>query len=114
MNEYIDPGYAQPITDLFNNSELLVIMVLSICIQILIGLALATFIDIGGKKTTVFKVLWFIPLMMSSVAIGVIAWQFTPFYMVYCMAAYTNISEDAFEAARIDGCLYVQIFLFKI
>lgn len=129
----------------------LVIMVLSICIQIPIGLALATFIDFGGKKMTIFKVLWFIPLLMSSVAIGflftyalatnggifsaisqllgggnidllgnpktalytvvgVIAWQFTPFYMVYCMAAYTNISTDVYEAAIIDGATRGQYF----
>ena len=47
-----------------------VIMVLSICIQMPIGLALATFLDFGGKKLTIFKVIWFIPLLMSSVAIG--------------------------------------------
>lgn len=129
----------------------LVIMVLSICIQIPIGLALATFIDFGGKKMTIFKVLWFIPLLMSSVAIGflftyalatnggifsaisnllgggnidllgnpktalytvigVIAWQFTPFYMVYSMAAYTNISTEVFEAAVIDGATKGQYF----
>ena len=109
-----------------------VIMVLSICIQMPIGLALATFLDFGGKKLTIFKVIWFIPLLMSSVAIGflftyalatngglvstvsswfgggnidllgnpktalltvvvVMCWQFTPFYMVYFMAAFTNI-----------------------
>ena len=108
----------------------LVIMVLSIVIQIPIGLALATFLDFGGKKLTIFKVIWFVPLLMSSVAIGflftyalatnggivstisgwfgggnidllgnpktalltviiVICWQFTPFYMVYFMAAFT-------------------------
>lgn len=129
----------------------IVVMILSICIQIPIGLALATFIDFGGKKTTPFKVLWFIPLLISSVAvgflfsyalatnggiistisnllgggnldllgnpktalytvIGVIAWQFTPFYMVYCMAAYTNVSTDVFEAARIDGASKGQYF----
>lgn len=129
----------------------IVIMILSICIQIPIGLALATFIDFGGKKTTLFKILWFIPLLMSSVAIGflfsyalatnggiistiatlfgggnidllgnpktalytvigVIAWQFTPFYMVYCMAAYTNVSTDVFEAATIDGATRGQYF----
>lgn len=129
----------------------LVVMVLSICIQIPIGLALATFIDFGGKKMTIFKVFWFIPLLMSSVAlgflfsyalatnggiisamsqflgggnvdllgnpktalyavIGVIAWQFTPFYMVYCMAAYTNISTDVYEAATIDGANRGQYF----
>ena len=48
----------------------LVIMVLSIVIQIPIGLALATFLDFGGKKLTIFKVIWFVPLLMSSVAIG--------------------------------------------
>ena len=129
----------------------LVIMVLSICIQIPIGLALATFLDFGGKKLTIFKVIWFIPLLMSSVAIGflftyalatngglvstisgwfgggnvdllgnpktalltvimVICWQFTPFYMVYFMAAFTNIPYDVFEAARIDGATRGQYF----
>ena len=129
----------------------LVIMVLSIVIQIHIGLALATFLDFGGKKLTIFKVIWFVPLLMSSVAIGflftyalatnggivstisgwfgggnidllgnpktalltviiVICWQFTPFYMVYFMAAFTNIPYDVFEAARIDGATRGQYF----
>lgn len=129
----------------------LIIMVLSIVIQIPLGLALATFLDFGGKKLTVFKVIWFIPLLMSSVAIGflftyalatnggivstisgwfgggnidllgnpktalltviaVICWQFTPFYMVYFMAAFTNIPYDEFEAARIDGATRGQYF----
>lgn len=129
----------------------LVIMVLSIVIQIPIGLALATFLNFGGKKLTIFKVIWFVPLLMSSVAIGflftyalatnggivstisgwfgggnidllgnpktalltviiVICWQFTPFYMVYFMAAFTNIPYDVFEAARIDGATRGQYF----
>ncbi len=129
----------------------LIIMVLSIGIQLPIGLALATFLDFGGKKLNIYKVLWFIPLLMSSVAIGflftytlatnggiistisvrlgggnidllgnprlalltvigVICWQFTPFYMVYFMAAYTNIPYDIFEAARIDGATKGQYF----
>ena len=129
----------------------LVIMVLSIVIQIPIGRALATFLDFGGKKLTIFKVIWFVPLLMSSVAIGflftyalatnggivstisgwfgggnidllgnpktalltviiVICWQFTPFYMVYFMAAFTNIPYDVFEAARIDGATRGQYF----
>lgn len=129
----------------------LIVMVLSISIQMPIGLALATFLDFGGKKLTVFKVIWFIPLLMSSVAIGflfkyalatngglvstisgwfgggnvdllgnpktalltvilIICWQFTPFYMVYFMAAFTNIPYDVFEAARIDGATRGQYF----
>lgn len=128
-----------------------IIMILSICIQIPIGLALATFLDFGGRKLNVFKVIWFIPMLMSSVAIGflftyafatnggivstiskwfgggnidllgnpklalftviiVICWQFTPFYMVYFMAGYTGLSEDIFEAARIDGATRAQYF----
>lgn len=127
------------------------IMVLSICIQIPIGLALATFLDFGVKKFNIYKVLWFIPLLMSSVAIGflfnyglatnggiissisklfgggnidllgnekralfavigVICWQFIPFYMVYFMAAYTNVSPEIFEAAKIDGATRGQYF----
>ncbi len=129
----------------------LIIMILSISIQIPVGLALATFLDFAGKKLNIYKVLWFIPLLMSSVAIGflftyalatnggiistvsgwlgggkidllgnpktalltvigVICWQFTPFYMVYFMAAYTNIPYDVFEAARIDGATKGQYF----
>lgn len=127
------------------------IMILSICIQIPLGLAMATFLDFVGKKANIFKVIWFIPMLISSVAIGflftyalatkggivsaisnffggknidllgnpdtalytiiaIIAWQFTPFYMVYCMAAYTNVSPEVFEAARIDGATRGQYF----
>ena len=42
--------------------------------------------------------------------IAVICWQFTPFYMVYFMAAFTNIPYDVFEAARIDGATRGQYF----
>lgn len=120
------------------------IMVLSILIQIPIGFALATFLDAGGKKFNLFKIVWFLPLLMSSVAIGflfqyafatngglistisnflggknidllghpkralytvigVIAWQYTPFYMVYFIAGYSNFNSDIYEAAIIDG-----------
>ena len=42
-----------------------IIMILSIIIQIPLGLAMATFLDFGGKKLTIFKVIWFIPMLMS-------------------------------------------------
>ena len=120
------------------------IMVLSILIQIPIGFLLAAFLDAGGRKFNLFKVAWFLPLLMSSVAvgflfqyalatngglvstisnffggknidllgdpkkalytvIGVIAWQYTPFYMVYFVAGYSSFDTDIFEAALIDG-----------
>ena len=61
----------------FRNNIL--IMVMSIIIQIPIGLAEATFIEFVGKKATICKILWFIPMLMSSVAIG--------FLFTYALAA---------------------------
>ena len=51
----------------FNN---IIIMILSIVIQLPVGMALATFLDFKGKKANLFKIIWFIPMLMSSVAIG--------------------------------------------
>ena len=47
-----------------------ILMVCSILIQIPLGMALATFLDAGGKKSNIFKILWFLPYLMSSVAVG--------------------------------------------
>lgn len=130
----------------------IVIVIFSIILQIPIGLLMATFIEFKKKNTTIYKVIWFVPLLMSSVAIGflftyalaaqggivsffsnlfgggnvdllgnpdtalmtvifVIAWQFTPMYMVYSLAAYTNISTEVYEASIIDGATKPQYFL---
>ncbi len=128
----------------FSFKNNVIIMVMSILIQIPIGFLLATFLDAGGRKFNLFKIVWFLPLLMSSVAIGflfqyalatnggiistisnffggknidllgdpqkalytvigVIAWQYTPFYMVYFVAGYSGFDTDIFEAALIDG-----------
>ncbi len=47
-----------------------VIMVFSILLQIPIGMLLATFLDAGGRKYNIFKIIWFLPYLMSSVAIA--------------------------------------------
>ena len=67
-----------------------IIMILSIIIQIPLGLAMATFLDFGGKKLTIFKVIWFIPMLMSSVAIG--------FLFTYALATNGGI------VSTISGC----------
>ena len=133
-----------------------IVMIFSIVLQIPIGLLLATFLDAGGRKFNFFKIVWFLPYLMSSVAIaflfnyilatngglfssiatlfsghkvnvdllgkspsalfsviGVMAWQFTPFYMVYFIAGYGNIDTSLYEAAVIDGATRRQ-YLFKI
>ncbi|MBO6108643.1 MAG: sugar ABC transporter permease, partial [Eubacterium sp.] len=48
----------------------IIIMVLSLVIQMPIGILLATFLDAGGKKFNFFKMIWFLPMLMSSVAVG--------------------------------------------
>ena len=129
----------------------IILMVCSIIIQIPIAIALATFLDAGGRKVNIFKVVWFLPLLMSSVAIGflfnyalatnggiissisqiigggkidllgrapqalytvigVVAWQYTPFYMVYFLAGYSNIDTEIYEATIIDGATRGQYF----
>ena len=133
-----------------------IVMVFSILLQIPIGMLLATFLDAGGRKLNIFKIIWFLPYLMSSVAIaflftyilatngglfstiatmlsgkrtavdllgkspqalyaviGVMAWQFTPFYMVYFIAGYSNIPTSLYEAAVIDGANRRQ-YLFKV
>lgn len=125
------------------------IMVLSLVIQMPIGILLATYLDAVGKKGNAFKAIWFLPMLMSSVAIGylfryalatngglitsisqlfgggkvdllgnqktalyavigVICWQFIPFYMVYYMAGYSSISTDVYEASILDGATHGQ------
>lgn len=129
----------------------IILMVCSILLQMPIAVALATFLDAGGRKVNIYKVAWFLPLLMSSVAIGflfsyalattggivstisqafgggkvdllgrapqalyavifVVAWQYTPFYMIYFLAGYSNISIDIYEATIIDGATRGQYF----
>ncbi len=131
----------------------IIVMVCSIVIQIPIAVALASFLDASGRKANLFKVVWFVPLLMSSVAIGflfsyalatsggivstisswlggknidllgqapqalfavigVIAWQYTPFYMVFFLAAYSNMSTEIYEATIIDGATRGQYFRY--
>jgi len=127
------------------------IMFLSLLFQVPFAMALATFLDITEKNGTVFKIIWFIPYLLSSVAIGVlfkysldagsgifasiskmfggegvdllgnpkaalytvigvVCWQYIPFYMVLYLAAYGTIPLELFEAASIDGATRNQYF----
>jgi raffinose/stachyose/melibiose transport system permease protein len=129
------------------------IMFLSLLFQVPFAMALATFLDITEKKGVVFKVIWFLPYLISSVAIGllfkyaldanygifasisklfgggavdllgnpsialytvigVICWQYIPFYMILYLAAYGNIPVELYEAASIDGATRNQFFWF--
>jgi raffinose/stachyose/melibiose transport system permease protein len=54
----------------FSNNVLLV--VLSIGIQLPIGMALAVLLDKGGRKLNIFKTVYFFPLMMSPIAVGIL------------------------------------------
>jgi len=127
------------------------IMFLSLLFQVPFAMALATFLDFSGRKAYVFKIVWFLPYLLSSVAIGVlfkfaldanygifgsisaifgkgavdllgnpkmalyavigvVCWQFIPFYMVLYLAAYGTIPVELYEAACIDGASRGQYF----
>lgn len=71
----------------------IIIMILSIVIQIPIGLMLATFVEFIAKKKAVckvFKTLWFLPYLMSSVAIG--------FLFTYALATNGGIASTVSTA----------------
>lgn len=128
------------------------VVVLSILIQLPIGMGLGFMLDSGGRKLNGLKIAYFMPYLMSSVAvgllfryaldpyfgvvkvitgifgggtidllgspsralyavIGVICWQFTPFYMVYFLAGFSSMSPDVYEASIIDGATRGQYFL---
>lgn len=127
------------------------IMFLSLLFQVPFAMALATFLDVTEKRGAVFKVVWFLPYLLSSVAIGVlfkfaleansgiiasvsklaggggvdllgnpkaalytvigvVCWQYIPFYMVLYLAAYGTIPVELYEAASIDGATRSQYF----
>jgi len=48
----------------------IVLMLLSLVFQVPFALALATILDAAGKRFNIFKVIWFLPLLMSTVAVG--------------------------------------------
>ncbi len=126
---------------------------LSIIIEMPIAILIAVMLDRGGKKFDAFKSLFYLPMLMSSVAIGVlfkyiydpsfgllagilnflhldflnqdwlgdpnvafysvvavICWQYIPFYMIFFIAAISNIPHELYEAARIDGATQGQYF----
>jgi raffinose/stachyose/melibiose transport system permease protein len=129
----------------------IIIMFMSLLLQVPFALALATFLDTAGRRGVVFKVIWFLPYLISSVAIGllfkfaldanyglvsslsklfgggsvdllgrpgyalftvigVVCWQYIPFYMVLYLAAYGTIPVELYEAACIDGAARGQYF----
>jgi len=126
---------------------------LSIIIEMPIAILIAVLLDRGGKKFDLFKSLFYLPMLMSSVAIGVlfkyiydpsfgllsgilsflhldflnqdwlgdpnvafysvvavICWQYIPFYMIFFIAALSNIPHELYEAAKIDGATQGQYF----
>jgi raffinose/stachyose/melibiose transport system permease protein len=129
----------------------IIIMFMSLLLQVPFAMALATFLDVTGQRGFVFKVIWFLPYLISSVAIGilfkfaldanyglvsslsklfgggsvdllgrpgyalftvigVVCWQYIPFYMVLYLAAYGTIPVELYEAACIDGASRGQYF----
>ncbi|MDR2052341.1 MAG: sugar ABC transporter permease [Treponema sp.] len=49
-----------------------IVMFISLATQGVLAIALATFLDITGRKGLVFKIVWFLPYLISSVAVGIL------------------------------------------
>lgn len=57
------------------------IVALSIAIQLPIGIGLGYLLDAAGRRLNVLKVLWFIPYLLSSVAIGLLfRYAYDPYF----------------------------------
>jgi raffinose/stachyose/melibiose transport system permease protein len=54
----------------FSNN--LKIMFLSLLVQIPLSITLAAFLDLTDKKRVIYKIIWFLPYLLSSVIIGVL------------------------------------------
>jgi raffinose/stachyose/melibiose transport system permease protein len=129
-----------------------IIMFIALVTQGILAMALATFLDTLGRKALLFKVIWFLPYLISPVAIGflfkfaldanfgifasiaklfgsdvsvdllgnpnralytvmgVVSWEYTPFYMILYLAAYGTIPVELYDAAAIDGASRSQYF----
>ncbi|MDR2740583.1 MAG: sugar ABC transporter permease [Treponema sp.] len=129
-----------------------IIMFIALVTQGVLAIALATFLDVMGRKALLFKVVWFLPYLISPVAIGflfkfaldanfgifaslakffgnevsvdllgnpsralytvmgVVSWEYTPFYMILYLAAYGTIPVELYDAAAIDGASRSQYF----
>ncbi|MDL2229597.1 sugar ABC transporter permease [Treponema sp. OttesenSCG-928-L16] len=133
-----------------SNNFLLVIV--SIVFQLGFGMILALILNTGYKGTRFFRTVYFMPMLLSTVATGilwllmldpysglfnwilavispnerlswlgsekvvmfavlfVICWQYTPQYMILLRAGMTNIPDELYEAATIDGASKWQQF----
>jgi len=129
------------------------IVVLSIVFQLPIAMALATLLERGGRGLRVHRVVYVFPMLMSTVAVGilfkyvldpqfglvnallraaglgslarnwlgephlalaavvgVVSWQWIPFYMLLFYAALAALPADLREAALLDGATETQYF----
>ena len=129
-----------------------ILVFVSVIFQLSLGMVLALIINSPLKGARFFRTIYFMPLLLSTVATGilwqlmydpysglfngilkfispnerlswlgsekvvmfavlfVICWQYIPQYMILLRAGMTNISEEIYEAATIDGASKWQQF----
>lgn len=129
----------------------IILVLVSTFIQLPGAMILALLLNAGIRFTKFFRTVFFMPMLLSTVATGimwilfydpnfgllakvikglglswstaflqgttalpsilfVICWQFIPFYMIIIKAGLTNVPEELYEAARIDGAGSWQCF----
>lgn len=87
------------------------IVVLSILIQLPVGLALAVLLDSGGRKFRFFKVIYFLPLLLSTVAIGIL---FKYIYDPYFGIINATLDMIGLDALRQEWLSNPRIALFSV
>ena len=133
----------------------MILVIASMFIQMPGALLLALLINSKLRFTKFFRTVFFMPMLLSTVATGimwilfydpnfglmakviralglkmstaflqgstampailfVICWQFIPYYMIIFKAGLSNVPEELYEAAKIDGCGTMQIFFYII
>ena len=75
-----------------------IVVILSIVTQIPVAIILAIFLDKGGKKVRIFKTTYFLPLLMSTVAVGFLfKYIYDPqFGMVPAFLRFTGLESLAY------------------
>jgi raffinose/stachyose/melibiose transport system permease protein len=133
-------------------SNNMLLVVVSVLIQLSFGMILALIINSKMKGSKVLRTVYFMPMLLSTVATGilwqllldpyngmingalrkmgymnppswlgsestvmfavlfVVCWQYTPQYMILLRAGMSNIPEEVYEAATIDGASKWQQF----
>ena len=88
-------------------------MVLTVIFEVGIAFVLAVMVSQIKKLQQLFRTVYFFPVVISATAIGL--WSYIGFYFVILLTGLSDIPDDIYEAASIDGCSrFKQVFYITL